>query len=312
MNDLVSTGERWFAVESAFEDELPQYWGEWGVASEVGELASILLRRPGPEIEAISDPQTVRWLDRMDATLAREQHDRLATIYRDHGATVHYVERMPDDRANALFVRDCVAMTPEGAIVGRPAIPARRGEERFVAETLARLGIPIIRTISGCGVFEGADLMWVDRRTVILGVGNRSNREGLRQVEEVLRTMGVDEVLYFQIPYGQAHIDGLFNLADWDKAVFFPWQTPFEVINTLRKRGFQLIEVTSPHEAKRGMATNFVCLSPGKVVMPAGNPIAEEQMSKAGIEIIALDVSELQKGWGAIHCMSAALSRREG
>ncbi|MFO8059214.1 MAG: arginine deiminase family protein, partial [Bacillota bacterium] len=269
----------------------------------------VLLRRPGREIEALTDPAEARWIDLMDADLARRQHDELAEIYRRHGVEVHYIEEMAPDRPNALFVRDQVAMTPEGAIVARPALDSRRGEERYAAEALARLGVPIIRTISGGGTFEGADLMWVDPTTVIIGVGNRTNREGAAQVEEVLRRMGVQTFLYFQVPYGQAHIDGLFNLAGPDVCVFFPWQTPFEVADVLRRRGYRMIEITSPREAKTTMASNFVCLEPGRIVMPAGSVRTQEKLEGAGLEVIAADVSELQKGWGGIHCMTAFLHR---
>ena len=311
MSELMSSGERWFALESGFSEDLPRYWGDWGVDSEVGRLRSVLLRRPGAEVELMRDPEAARWLDLMDVDLARSQHDALAEIYRDHGVDVHYIEEMAQDKPNALFVRDQVVMTPEGAIVARPALAVRRGEERYAAQTLAGLGVPIIRTVSGSGTFEGADLMWVDRTTVILGVGNRTNREGASQIEEILRRMGVQTFLYFQVPYGQAHIDGLFNLASTDICVFFPWQTPFEVADALRRRGYQMLEINSPHEAKQTMASNFVCLEPGKIVMPEGSPRTQEQLEEAGVEVLTLDVSELQKGWGGIHCMTAFLHRDE-
>lgn len=309
MAELRSVGERWFAEETSFEEDLCRYWGDWGVDSEVGRLRAVLLRRPGREVEELRDPAVARWLELMDADLARSQHDDLAELYRSHGARVYYVQEMAADRPNALFVRDLVAMTPEGAILGRPAIAARRGEEKYVARTLAALDVPIIRTVSGGGTFEGADLMWVDRETVILGVGNRTNREGAGQVEEVLRGVGVENFLYYQIPYGHAHIDGLFNLADEDTCVFFPWQTPFEVADFFRRRGYRMIEIDSPEEAKLTMASNFVALEPGRVVMPAGSPRTQERMEEEGLEVITLDVTELQKGWGGIHCMTAFLKR---
>ena len=309
MSELRSRGERWFAQETDFTDDLPTYWGDWGVDSEVGRLRAVLLRRPGPEVEQLTDPAEARWLDLMDMDVACRQHDELADLYRSNGVEVHYVRDMDPSKPNALFMRDLVAMTPEGAILARPAITARRGEERFVAQTLSELGVPIIRTVSGRGTFEGADLMWVDRETVIIGVGNRTNREGAEQVEEILRRMGVTHFIYYQIPYGHAHIDGLFNLAAEDVCVFFPWQTPFEVADVFRRRGYRMVEISSPEEAKLTMASNFVCLEPGRVVMPRGNPETEEKLAQAGVEVTTLDVSELQKGWGGIHCMTAFLCR---
>ena len=49
---------------------------------------------------------------------------------------------------NLMFVADLMFMTPEGAILGRPASTVRTGEERFVARRLAELGIAICRDLA--------------------------------------------------------------------------------------------------------------------------------------------------------------------
>lgn len=302
-------GERWFPLETRLEEDLPAYWGDWGVDSEIGRLRAVLLRRPGAEIEGDFRPEDVRWHERMDPELARAQQDRLADVYRAHGAQVYYVEHMRPDRPNALYMRDLVLMTPEGAIVGRPAIAARRGEERYAAEALARLGVPILKTISADGVFEGACVLWLDRKSVVLGTGARCNASGAEQVETELRRIGVQLVQRFQIPYGHAHIDGLMNIADRDVAAIFPMQVPYDVVRALKDRGFRVLEVPWIDEVKRGMSLNFVALEPGKVVMPAGNPRTRAVLEEAGVQVIEVDVSEIRKGWGAIHCMTVALRR---
>ena len=309
MAEYHESEEKWFAVETPFEDEIKDYWGDWGVASEYGKLEAVLLRRPGAEIEDIGDPAQWRWKDQMDPEKARAQHDEMAMIYREvAGAQVHYVEEMREDRPNALFMRDLVFMTPEGAIVGRPAIACRRGEERYAAAALGKLGVPVLRTITGTGVFEGACAMWANRETVILGTGVRCNAEGARQVREVLEPLGV-EVIPYQIPYGHAHVDGLFNIADADLALMFPWQTPYDVWKPLVDRGFNIIEAPSIEEATQGGAVNFVALGPRKILMAAGNPLTRKALEAEGVEVHVIDISEIQKGWGGLHCMTAFLKR---
>jgi len=302
--------ERWFAQETPFAGEVQQYWGgDWGVSSEVGDLKAVLLRRPGAEIENMTDPAPWRWLALMDPQRARQQHDDLAAAYRSHGAQVYYVEEMRPDRPNALYMRDNMFMTPEGAILARQAIAARRGEEMYVGRALARLGVPIVRTISGCGVFEGACALWVDRETVILGHGNRANKEGLQQVAETLGYMGVKHFIPFQIPFGHAHVDGLMAMIDHDLAMIFPWQVSHEVWRALHDRGIQVLEAPSVEEVKLNSAVNFVTLAPRKVLMVKGNPRTCELLARHGVEIVEIDISELQKGWGALHCMTAFLKR---
>ncbi len=303
--------EKWLALETGFRSEISRFWGgDWGVSSEVGKLRAVLLRRPGEEVEGITDPSPWRWRGVLDPGKAREEHDGLAAIYGEHGAQVYYVEEM-GTRPNGYFLRDSLFMTPEGAILARHALEVRRGEERWVAKALAQLGVPIVRTITGKGIFEGACAMWIDRETVVLGTGVRANREGVRQVEEVLRPMGVSHFLPFPIPYGHAHVDGLMNIIAPDLAAIFPWQVPHDIWAALRERGFHLLEVPFVEEVKEGMALNFVALEPGKVVMPAGNPRTRELLEREGAEVIEHHISELRKGWGGIHCMTAFLKREE-
>ena len=199
-------GERWFPKETSFTEDLNEYWGDWGVCSEVDTLKAVLMRRPGKEVEKF-DAQAVRFSDEpIDVELLRKQHDAVAKIYTDFGAKVYYVDEQRADRPNAIFCRDLVFMTPEGAILARPGMSARRGEERYVAQTLSKIGVPIIATIAGDGIFEGACGMWVDRHTAILSTGSRCNASGYAQVKYQLERMGV-EVYHMQQPYSNIHID---------------------------------------------------------------------------------------------------------
>jgi N-dimethylarginine dimethylaminohydrolase len=303
------TKKEWLALETSIQEDLSEYWGgDWGCDSEVGRLRSVLLRRPGKEIEGIKDPEECRWLDVMDVKTSREQHDALAEVYRSHGIDVHYVENMRDDKPNAIFMRDNVLMTPHGAIVGRQAMACRRGEERYAAEAVATLGVPIVRTISGTGIFEMACCLWVDAGTVILGTGNRANKDGVQQVEQALSSMGVEHFLPLQIPYGYAHIDSIISFVDKKTAVFDPARLPWNVWTALKDRSFKLLEAPSPHETQE-LALNFVALAPGEILMAAGFPETKKYLESQGIVVTEVEIAELRKGWGSLHCMTAILKR---
>ena len=308
---VVVQGERWFPSETVFADEMKELWGDWYCDSEVGRLRAVLMHRPGREIEGITDENFSQYRFRapINAERARKQQDELANVYRSHGVAVHYVQNQREDRPNAMFMRDLVLMTPEGAIVCRPAIPARRGEEKAVAETLASLGVPIIKTINGDGYFEGACAMWIDRETVIIGTGSRSNEKGVQQVEAELRNIGVTNIIRTQIPYGSIHLDGYMNMVDKKKLVIFPWHVTYDCAKQLLDLGIELIEMTNIEELKNGMAMNFVALEPGKVVMPSGNPETKALLENEGVHVIEVEMDEIVNGWGAIHCMTAFLRR---
>ena len=305
----MTKGERWFPKESTFEDDILSYWGDWGVSSEVEELKAVLMRRPGKEVENFK-AEEVRFTNQpLNVELLRQQHDNLANLYREFNVKVHYVETQREDRPNAVYCRDLVFMTPEGAIIARPGMAMRRGEEKFVAETLSRLGVPIIKTVSGYGIFEGANAMWIDRKTVILSTSSRTNRSGYEQVETELKRMGVTNIIQMQIPYSNIHIDGIMNMVSDDLVMVYAPQTPYDVCNELKKKGIKILEAPSEKEVRETFGINFVAIKPGLVIQPTGNPRCKELLEKNGVEVISIDLSELIKGRGAVHCVSAFLKR---
>lgn len=135
-------GEHWFPQETTIEEDMTTYWGgDFGCSSECNRLRAVLLHRPGKELNDF-DYKEVRFRAPVDAEKCRQQHDMLADYYRSQGIKVYYVEEQRTDRPNAIFERDHLFMTPEGAIITRLAMPARRGEERYTAQKVAELGIP--------------------------------------------------------------------------------------------------------------------------------------------------------------------------
>jgi N-dimethylarginine dimethylaminohydrolase len=303
-------GDRWLPDETPFSVDMPQLWGDWYCDSEVGTLRTVLMHRPGPELDLISPTSYHNYL--FDAPINharfRDQCDHLLAIYEEHGVTVHLVENQRHDRPNAVYVRDLVTMTPEGAIVGRPATRQRRGEERAVMQTLANLGVPIIKTVNGTGVFEGSNVMWIDRHTCLLGTSSRTNAVGAAQVEEELRNLGVSQILRVSVPYGQIHIDGFISLVDDHKAVISPWLISWDLRRQLLDLGFTLIEATNLDEVGR-LGTNFVALHPGQVIMPEGFPETRALLESNGVDVIPTEFDEVLRGGGAVHCMTAFLKR---
>jgi N-dimethylarginine dimethylaminohydrolase len=222
---------------------------------------------------------------------------------------VHYVERTDPCKPNAMFMRDLMLMTPEGVILARPASTVRAGEERWVAGALAELGVPILMSVRGNGTFEGADCCWIDDDLCFLAEGLRTNREGADQVEWMLRQIGVREVVRVGLPYGAMHLDGCLSILDRDLAVVWPHRTPLAVVQTLRRRGFRLIDVVDADEAHTELPLNGVALAPGKLLMPAGGAKHRTLYEEAGVECVTVEIGELIKAGGGIHCMTAFLKR---
>ncbi len=301
-------GEIWLPKETNFEEDIGLYWGDWGVSSEVDDLKAVLMRRPGKEVEQFNRDE-VRFRDNVDPELFRKQHDALAQIYREHDVKVYYVEEQRSDRPNAVYCRDLMFMTPEGAIITRPGMETRRGEERYIVKALADIGVPIVRTINGDGIFEGANAMWVDRKTVILATSSRTNKSGYEQVEYELKRMGVEQIIPMQIPYSNIHIDGILNFASNDVVMLHASQVPYDVCDALKRKGIKILEAPSTKEVVDTFGCNFVAIKPGLIIQADNNPHCKRLLEENGIEVISINVSEFVKGRGTIHCSTAFLKR---
>ena len=303
-------GAKWSPRIQSRREEMTEIWGDWGSGSECSTLRAVLLHRPGPELDEITDFDAVQMRADLRPDLARAQHDALSGAYRAEGIAVHYAEGYRSDKPNQLFCRDLMNMTPEGAIIARPASTVRAGEERFVAEALGMLGVPILMSVHGNGTFEGADAMWAAPDLCFVAEGLRTNRAGAEQVTWALTSIGVT-VERVVLPYGAMHLDGTLNFAAPDIAVVWPRRTPMNVVRVLQERGVRIVHLIDEAATHDCLPGNFVALAPNRILMPTGAPRQKAIFEDAGITCIEIEVSELIKAGGGIHCMTAFLKRDE-
>lgn len=286
-------------------------WRACGIGNEWGRLREVLVHQPGQELAVEGDPDDILMLAPIDPARAGQQHGDLAQAYRDAGVTVHAVAPAGTPSPNQMFVADLLFMTPEGAILGRPASTVRAGEERQVARRLADLGIPILRSLRGTATFEGADAAWLDAETVLIARGQRTNAEGIAQVTAMLSEMGI-AAIPVDMPPDAMHLMGLLRIVDGDLAIAWPGRTPASAIEALRARGCNVAFLPDESEASQGMALNFVTLGSRAIVMPAGNPNTRAFYEEHGIVCTFIAVDELIKAAGAIGCLTGVLRRDVG
>jgi arginine deiminase len=303
-------GDGWSPRTAPLRDEIGRLWGRCGLQDEWGALRAVLLHRPGPEL-AVTDPDAAQLLEPVDPARAGGEHDRLAAAYRDEGVQVRFVEPASAPTPNLMFCADLFFMTPEGAILGRPASTVRAGEERWIARRLGDLGIPIVRMVRGQGTFEGADAMWLDATTVLVGRGLRTNAEGAAQVAATLREMSV-ETIVVDMPWGTMHLMGMLRIPDRDVAIAWPGRLAVTAVEALRARGYRVLLLPEGPTAERNTALNFVTLGPGRILMADGYPVFERFFEKAGLACRTTSVAELRKAAGGIGCLTGILERAPG
>jgi dimethylargininase len=283
----------------------------YGAQSMVGPLRRVLVKRP-EEAFAVADPAAWHYTGRPDLDAARREHDALTGILSACGAEVLDHPEPQPGRADAIFVFDPALVTDSGAVILRLAKALRHGEEEAMARRLAELGIPILARLDGEARAEGGDLLWLDRRTLAVGQGFRSNAEGLRQLRDVLAPAGV-EVVAVDLPFWTGpeaclHLLSLISLVDEDLAVVYPALLPVSFWRLLRDRGIRLVEV--PAEELPSQASNVLALAPRRCLMLEGNPITRARLEAAGCEVLTYQGQEISlKAEGGPTCLTRPLWR---
>jgi dimethylargininase len=283
----------------------------YGSQSMVAPLRIVLVRRPD-ETFAVNDPVAWHYTARPDLTVAQQEHDGLVALLCQGGAEVVYHDEPQPDHADAIFAFDPALVTDHGAIILSMGKSQRRGEEAAMARRFEQLGVPILYTLQGDARAEGGDLLWIDHDTLAVGLGFRTNAEGLRQLREVLSGIGVKvisvELPYYTGPEACLHLLSLISIVDDYTAVVYLSLMTVPFWQELQRRDFKLIEI--PEEEFPTMGTNVLALAPRKCLMLEGNPITKHLLEEAGCEVVAYKGNEISlKAEGGPTCLTRPILR---
>jgi N-dimethylarginine dimethylaminohydrolase len=209
-----------------------------------------------------------------------------------------------------MYCRDLLFMTPQGAIISSMHADVRKEEVKYAERMLARNNIPVLHTISGSGRFEGADALWVNENSVLVGVGNRSNEEAFEQIKNILQKMNVSCVSLPSYQTKTQHLLGTVQIVDKDMVLIRYEITDKNVIHFFEERNFKVVKVPENIEVTTKQAMNIVTVSARNIIMTAGCPLTKKIFEDAGLKIAAeLDFAQLINGAGGLACATGIVGR---
>ena len=308
INSSAYGGDNWKPRSATHQEEIGSLWSNCGVNSEWAPLKRVLLHCPGEEFDLQRDPDSVQMLDSIDSKNAIDQHNALVNAYLDEGVIIDFVDPKGTPSLNQIFCADLFFMTPEGAILARPASKIRAGEEIWVARRFADLGIPILKTLHGNAVFEGADALWINSNRVLLGRGLRTNDEAISQISTLLHEMHI-KVIPVDLPIGTMHLMGILRFLAKDLVLVWPYRLAWKAINELKAAGFQILLIPDEKEATNRGSLNFVTLGPRRIIMAEGNTITKSFLESNCVECKTVNIDELLKAAGGIGCLTGIVER---
>jgi len=288
----------------------------YGSQSMVASLRRVIVKRPQ---EAFIDQATIddQWkslnfVDRPDFLRAIDEHEKLVGLLQKNGAEVLFLDRDPRTNLDSIYTHDPGIVTDHGGIVFQTGKDLRRGEGIAMADQLEKWGIPVLGKVDRDAIAEGGDMVWLDRNTLLIGQGFRTNAAGVATIRSILEPHNI-HVQEFHLPYGSGpgdvlHLMSFLSMLDDDLAVVHLPLMPVPLFQFLQERGIRMIDV-APTEYDT-LGCNVLALSPRNVLMVQGNPITRARMEAAGCKVQEFSGNEIAyKGSGGPTCLTRPLLR---
>jgi len=248
-------------------------------------------------------------LDWPNLDTIRRQAEGIIAFFEQRQITVHLIKPKAPPPPNFLFQRDLYWMTPSGAMMARMGAAQRAGEEPHMALGLSQIGVPIVASPLGNATVEGADALWLDPETVLVGTGMRTNAEGLETVSTLAKQHNASTIP-IPLPAGIQHLLGVINFLDKDRVAIWEGRTPQALIDVLQERNVRCLVLPDGPEMRTGRAMNWVCLGPRAVVMPSNCPKTKDILVHEGISVDSLDVSSYIQAGGGLGCLTGIAGRQ--
>lgn len=226
--------------------------------------------------------------EQIDVTMATRQHEAYKQCLTEMGVQITSLDLLPE-AADAVFIQDTAVVVDEVAVMATMGVKCRAREVESVAEILS--SHRPLKRLSPPATLEGGDVVQVGR-TLYVGDSGRTNREGIRQLSEILapydyevRPVGVRGCLHLST--GCSYLGRGLMLVNpvWVDAGAF--------------REFEVLEVPETES----WAANTIAVG-DTVLIASAFERTRALVEEHGFNVITTDISELQKAEGALTCMS--------
>ena len=284
--------------------------------NEFDQLSRVAIRDAAVAFESDErldrDWEKLRFHSRPQLAASMSEYRQFRELLQESGAELIDLAPGDDLTLDSIYPRDSLIVSPKGLILCNMGRASRQGEVQLNAFELQQTAkCTIAGIIELPGTIEGGDVIWLDEKSLAVGLGPRTNREGIAQLQSIVG----DDVEVFVVPLpAPGHPDDVFHLMsmisplDADLVLIYRPLMPAAFIEWLEARDIGFVEV--PDEEFPAMACNVLATAPRKVIMLSGLPVTLERLQQAGCNVATYTGDHIsRKGEGGPTCLTRPLTR---
>ena len=225
---------------------------------------------------------------------------------------IYYLPKDKSTSLDSIYTHDPCVVSNKGVVICSMGKKARKPEVNSMKKFFHSIEVPILGKIQSPGTLEGGDVVWINEKTIAIGEGYRTNKEGIEQLKLLLSDQ-VETIITVSIPHWNGPDDCLHlmsNLSPIDHDLYLVYSRllPVSFIKYLLDQNIELIDI--PDDEYESMGCNVLAVAPRKVIMISGNPKTKQLLENKGVEIHTYDGSEISiKGAGGPTCLTRPFLR---
>ena len=212
---------------------------------------------------------------------------------------------------DSIYTRDSILISPKGLILCNMGRASRTPEARDNYEHLKLQGYQIAGEILAPGTLEGGDFIWLSDTKAAVGLGPRTNQNGIDQLRKILGNSVDLHVVPLPEPTHPddvLHLMSIISPLDKDLALIYRPLMPVSFIQWLEQFGIKFVEVDEAEYLLMGC--NVLATSPRSVIMLENLPGVQRNLQNAGCDVQTYKGIEIsRKGEGGPTCLTRPLKR---
>tara|TARA_B100000586_G_scaffold267139_1_gene241313 strand:- start:6367 stop:7266 length:900 start_codon:yes stop_codon:yes gene_type:complete len=289
---------------------------KYGLNSNVSTLKTVLLKDPKAAFKSQKTIdlqwQNLNFIEKPDYKKSIIQYGKFVDILNDNHVEVLFIPEDEKTSLDSIYTHDPMFMTPNGAVIGNMGKKQRKPETIMMKSCLDEMGIPIFGEIDNGGTLEGGDAIWINDKTVAVGLTYRTNNEGINQLRKILSTISVElicvDLPHWNGPVDVLHLMSLISPLKEDLFLIYEKLLPVGFLKFLNKIAIKTISIAD--EDYDTLGCNVLPLSTTKCLITNGNDRTTKIIEDNGIEVIEFQASEIcYKGSGGPTCLTRPLYR---